>query len=243
LQKILFGLLFTVTMMMAELQHIWATPDFVNQNIKIIDIRTPSEWEETGIVENSYTIMFFDEKDNFNVENFLNELDEVVNKNEQFALICRTGSRTGRVSELLSTKFGYNVINLKGGITKMIEEGYLTVPTDGYILPVEVDVECPLPVKNLKIDSINAYSSRIRWEEGSSDTVGYKIYLNGTLFRNINAEKNSYILSGLDACTDYFYNVIAYNDAGNSRAIGGCFKTKEDDFSWLVSVQYIILDK
>jgi len=113
---------------MAELTHVWATPDFTEKNIKIIDIRTPSEWKETGIVKGSYTIMFFDEKGNFNVENFLKQLNMAVKKDEQFALLCRVGSRTGMVSEFLSEKLGYNVINLKGGIMKMIHEGYKTVP-------------------------------------------------------------------------------------------------------------------
>jgi len=128
MKKILLGLLFTSTMMIAELQHLWATPDFADKNIKIIDIRTPAEWKETGIVKDSYTIMFFDEKGNFNVENFLKQLNMAVNKDEQFALICRVGSRTGMVSEFLSEKLDYKVINLKGGIMKMIHEGYKTVP-------------------------------------------------------------------------------------------------------------------
>ena len=230
-------------MMRAELQQVWATPDFVNRDIKIIDIRTPEEWKETGIVENSYTIMSYDEKGNFNVGTFLKQLNAEVNKNEQFALICRTGSRTGRVSRLLSEKFGYNVINLMGGITKMIEEGYKTVPLDDYVEPIPIDVDCPLAIKNLKIDSIHAYSLSIRWEEGSSDTVGYKIYLDGTLFTTIHADKNTYTLNGLDAHTNYFYNVVAYNSAGNSKAIGGCFKTKKDDFSWIVPLYYNILNK
>ena len=114
--------------MMAELQHVWATPDFANKDVKIIDIRTPAEWKETGIVKNSYTIMFFDEKGNFNVENFLKQLNMAVKKDEKFALLCRVGSRTGMVSEFLSEKLGYKVINLKGGIMKMIHEGYKTVP-------------------------------------------------------------------------------------------------------------------
>ena len=128
MKKILtFLLIFTVSLM-AELTHVWATPEFVNKNIKIIDIRTPAEWKETGIVKDSYTNMFFDEKGNFNVENFLRQLNMAVNKDEQFALICRVGSRTGMVSEFLSEKLGYKVINLKGGIMKMIHEGYKTVP-------------------------------------------------------------------------------------------------------------------
>ena len=115
-------------MAMAELTQVWATPTFPDTGIKIIDIRTPAEWKETGIVKGSYTIMFFDEKGNFNVDLFLKQLDMVVKKDEPFALICRVGSRTGMVSEFLSERLGYKVTNLKGGIMKMIYEGYKTVP-------------------------------------------------------------------------------------------------------------------
>ena len=128
MKKILFGLLFTGSMLLAELQHVWATPSFADKKVKIIDIRTPAEWKETGIVKDSYTIMFFDEVGNFNVENFVTQLNMAVKKDEQFALICRTGSRTTMVSQFLSDKLGYKVINLKGGIMKMIQEGYKTVP-------------------------------------------------------------------------------------------------------------------
>jgi len=128
LKKIIFALLFLATSLMAELTQVWATPEFADKNIKIIDIRTPAEWKETGIIKGSYTITFFDERGNFNVENFLKQLNMAVKKDEQFALICRVGSRTGMVSEFLSEKLGYKVINLKGGIMKMIHDGYKTVP-------------------------------------------------------------------------------------------------------------------
>jgi len=128
MHKILIALLITVSSLMAELTQVWATPQFVEKKMKIIDIRTPAEWRETGIVEGSYTIMFFDEKGNFNLEIFLRQLNMVVKKDEPFALICRVGSRTGMVSEFLSERLGYKVTNLKGGIMKMIYEGYKTVP-------------------------------------------------------------------------------------------------------------------
>ncbi len=128
MKKIFMGLLIISTIVMAELQQVWATPEFAEKNMKIIDIRTPSEWRETGIVKGSYTIMFFDEKGNFNVETFLKQLDMVVKKDEPFALICRVGSRTRIVAEFLSEKLDYKVTNLKGGIMKMIHEGYRTVP-------------------------------------------------------------------------------------------------------------------
>ena len=126
--KVIFGLLITATALMAELQNIWVTTDFLKKDIKIIDIRTPAEWRETGIIQGAHTIMFFDEKGKFNVEDFLAKLNKLVKKDEQFALICRVGSRTGMVSEFLSEKLNYKVINLKGGIMKMIHEGYKTAP-------------------------------------------------------------------------------------------------------------------
>ena len=128
MKRIFIGLFIITVSLMAELHQVWATPQFTENNMKIIDIRTPAEWRETGIVKGSYTIMFFDEKGNFNVATFLKQLDMVVKKDESFALICRIGSRTGMVSEFLSEKLGYKVTNLKGGIMKMIHEGYTTVP-------------------------------------------------------------------------------------------------------------------
>jgi len=127
LKRIVFGLLLLATSLFAELKQEWATDSFLNKNIKIIDIRTPAEWRETGIVKGSYTIMFFDEQGNYDVPKFIKALDKVVKKDEQFALICRVGSRTGMVSEFLSKDMGYKVINLKGGIMKMISDGYRPV--------------------------------------------------------------------------------------------------------------------
>ena len=128
MRRIILSFFMLTAMAMAELTQVWATPAFPDTGIKIIDIRTPAEWKETGIVKGSYTIMFFDEKGNFNVDLFLKQLDMVVKKDEPFALICRVGSRTGMVSEFLSERLGYKVTNLKGGIMKMIYEGYKTVP-------------------------------------------------------------------------------------------------------------------
>ncbi len=127
MKKILLGILLLGSSLFAELQNVLVTPEFMNKNIKVIDIRTPSEWRETGIVKGAYPIMFFDERGQYNVEKFLQELNKVVKKDEQFALICRTGSRTAEVSKFLSSKFGYKVINLDGGMMKLMHDGYKPV--------------------------------------------------------------------------------------------------------------------
>ncbi|OQX49627.1 MAG: hypothetical protein B5M46_04610 [Epsilonproteobacteria bacterium 4484_20] len=127
MKKVLWMLLLLGTSLFAELKQVMATPEFLEKNpdIKIIDIRTPPEWRQTGIVKGSYTIVSFMQK-GFNPK-FLEELDKVVKKGEPFALICRTGSRTGEVSKWLAYDKGYNVIDLKGGITNLMRMGYRPV--------------------------------------------------------------------------------------------------------------------
>ena len=127
MKKTVLVLLLTLTSLMAELQTVWATSKFLENKMKIIDIRTAPEWKETGIVKGAYTITFFDERGNYNTENFLAQLNRVVKKGEKFALICRTGSRTTMVSQFLANKLGYNVVNLNGGMMKLIQEGYKAV--------------------------------------------------------------------------------------------------------------------
>jgi len=129
MKKILLGLFIVASTLFGKVVDVVVTPQFIeNTNLKIIDIRTKGEWAETGIVKGSYTLTFFDEKGNYDIEGFLNALNQIVNKGEQFALICRTGSRTTMVSNFLGRKLDYNVVNLRGGLMKLLREGYQTVP-------------------------------------------------------------------------------------------------------------------
>jgi len=121
------GLLLLCSTLLATVEHIDATPSAI-KGIKIIDIRTPSEWMQTGIVEGSHTIMFFDEQGGYDADTFLSALNKIVTKDEKFALICRTGSRTTMISQFLSEKLGYNVVNLKGGILSLMAQGYKPTP-------------------------------------------------------------------------------------------------------------------
>lgn len=88
----------------------------LDSKIKIIDIRTPGEWLHTGLVKGSIPIMFFDERGNYNLDAFLDELNNNIKPGERFALICDTGSRTKVLGMPLGQEMGYNVINLEGGI-------------------------------------------------------------------------------------------------------------------------------
>jgi rhodanese-related sulfurtransferase len=127
-KKILVIVAFLTSMLSAQLQQVVVSKSFLdnNKDLKIIDIRTLPEWKESGIVKGSYTIEFFNQQGGYDVNKFTAELNKVVKKGEKFAIICRTGSRTSAIASFLSDKLGYNLINLKGGITKLIREGYKT---------------------------------------------------------------------------------------------------------------------
>lgn len=90
--KSFLGLCVFATCAFAELRHVEVTEDFVKSGIKIIDIRTSSEWKDTGIIENAIPITF-DAQGHYNADAFMAELDKHVKKDREFALICRTGNR------------------------------------------------------------------------------------------------------------------------------------------------------
>ncbi|MEA3372836.1 MAG: rhodanese-like domain-containing protein [Campylobacterota bacterium] len=109
-------LLLFVTTLFAEVKHQYVDQKLLDSGIQIVDIRTPGEWKDTGLVQGSIPIMFFNERGGYNVEQFLNELNQKIDTKKEFALICNSGSRTRILADFLSKKLGYNVIDLKGGI-------------------------------------------------------------------------------------------------------------------------------
>lgn len=76
--------------------------DAVAQGVPIIDIRTPQEWRETGVIEGSHLLTFFDEQGRYDLQSWLSELDRIVDADEPFALICRTGRRSGMLGHFLA---------------------------------------------------------------------------------------------------------------------------------------------
>lgn len=127
MQKIGLLMMLCASFLFADLRHVDVNEEIVKSGIKIIDIRTEPEWKETGLVENAIPITFFDEQGRYDAQAFVNELNKHVKKDREFALICRTGNRTVAVSEFLS-KQGYKVINLRGGIKRLMSQGYVPEP-------------------------------------------------------------------------------------------------------------------
>ena len=130
MKKIILALLLFTVSLFAQLTNQYITKDFLNKSIPIVDVRTPGEWRETGLLKGAIPIMFFDTKGKYDARKFLEELNKRVDTTKPFALICHTGSRTSMIAPWLSKEYGYKVINLQGGM-KYATKG-LHIPTVPY---------------------------------------------------------------------------------------------------------------
>ena len=97
--------------------------ELIAAGVKVIDIRRPEEWRETGVVEGSYLITAFDANGRF-VRSFPRHLTRVVERDEPFVLICRVGNRTGVLARFMVEEAAYTqVMNVTDGILGWLGEG------------------------------------------------------------------------------------------------------------------------
>ncbi len=78
-----------------------------NENIQLIDIRTPNEFFN-GYIENAKNIDVYN-------PNFKNEISKL-DKTKELYIYCRSGNRTGKISKKLEAMGFIKVYDLKGGI-------------------------------------------------------------------------------------------------------------------------------
>ena len=116
MKKIFILTILLASTLFATLSNEYASQKLLTKHIPIVDIRTPAEWKETGLIKGAIPIMFFNEQGGYDINAWLKELNEKVDTTKEFALICHVGSRTKVVTQFLSQKLGYKVINLLGGM-------------------------------------------------------------------------------------------------------------------------------
>ena len=105
------------------------TQALIEQGIPIIDVRMASEWQETGVIEGSHLVTFFDENGEYDLDSWLEQVNEISGKDKPFMLICAAGGRTGKISQFLDKKLEYNhVHNVKRGIRDWIKADLPVTP-------------------------------------------------------------------------------------------------------------------
>lgn len=116
MKKLIFIAIFFASSLYATLLNEYPTQKLLDSKMPIVDIRTPPEWVETGLIQGAIPIMFFNEAGGYDINGWLRELNEKVDTSKPFALICRTGSRTAVLAPFLAQKLGYKVTNILGGM-------------------------------------------------------------------------------------------------------------------------------
>ena len=84
-----------------------------NNEVQLIDVRTPKEYEQDHI-ENAILIDFFS-------EDFKSKIQEL-DKEKPVYLYCRSGNRSGKASKILADLGFAEIVDLKGGYLAWSEQ-------------------------------------------------------------------------------------------------------------------------
>jgi len=99
----------------------------VENKVTIIDVRRADEWIQTGVIDQSHLMTFFDQKGQYDANAWLMEFSEVAPKNSPVVLICHSGSRSRIIADWLNNTMGYaKVYNVTRGIDSWIKSGRST---------------------------------------------------------------------------------------------------------------------
>lgn len=101
----------------------------LKDGVKVVDIRTPGEWRQTGVVAGSRLVQFVDERGRVDPDVFAQQLNAAVPAAEPVILICRSGNRTGKAAQLLSSKYPQRKIyNVRDGLIGWNKAGLPVIP-------------------------------------------------------------------------------------------------------------------
>lgn len=92
-----------------------------DDSILLVDIRTPSEWKETGVIKGAQLVTFT------TVGSFLDEVRPKLSEGQKLALICRSGNRSSRAARKVAKQVNWPIMDIEGGMSRIVSEGYRTI--------------------------------------------------------------------------------------------------------------------
>ena len=96
------------------LEHI---AELSSDEVLFVDIRTPPEWHETGVLPNAQLVTFQGEIA------FLHELQSLMRVDPRpVVLICRSDNRTRQAAHLLAPHLAVPVVSVEGGMLRVLRE-------------------------------------------------------------------------------------------------------------------------
>lgn len=98
--------------------------DLLKRNVTIIDIRTETEWRQTGVIPGSHLLTLFDEQRQVvNPDGWLEKVKGLVPLDKPVIIVCRTGNRTVPATKFLIRSGYREVYNVSSGIEPWIKAG------------------------------------------------------------------------------------------------------------------------
>ena len=94
----------------------------IKVGVPLVDIRTEREWYETGVIDQSNLLTFFDKYGNSKVEEWITKFEKIAGRKDPVVIICRSGRRSRVVANYLVQKENYlTVYHATNGIKSWIE--------------------------------------------------------------------------------------------------------------------------
>jgi rhodanese-related sulfurtransferase len=96
----------------------------IARGVHLVDIRTPQEWKQTGVIAGSIRLTAFLDNGQMNPQFIETFRQHIPSPDQPVALICRSGRRTQALAQILSAQLGYKgVLNVTGGIIGWSAQG------------------------------------------------------------------------------------------------------------------------
>ena len=103
----------------------------LENSVPLIDIRTESEWNETGVINSSHLLTFFDKDGNYDFKKWMTKVGQIADENGPVIIICRSGRRSRIVSNMIIKENSeYLIYHATNGIKSWIESSKKTVKPD-----------------------------------------------------------------------------------------------------------------
>jgi len=84
----------------------------------IVDIRTPPEWYQSGVIEGAKLVPFQDP------QSFLAAVGPEIADGRDLILVCRSGNRTAIAGQYLMQMIPNKIISIAGGMIQVVGSGY-----------------------------------------------------------------------------------------------------------------------
>jgi rhodanese-related sulfurtransferase len=92
-----------------------------DKTMLLVDIRTPAEWKETGVVEGALLVTYS------TPDAFVAAVQPHLQPGQRLGLICRSGNRSSRAAQQVAPLVEGQVVDIAGGMGRILGQGYRPV--------------------------------------------------------------------------------------------------------------------